>query len=124
MEVSTGAGVTGVAPSPAIALTHRGEAYRLEVNAILVATRRWPTTGSLFTEGLPPEPEWEFFRVDGQFRTSTSSLYITGDAISGAVLAHKAEVEGRFMAGLLLGRVPFRGAISIPVCIYTSPELA
>ena len=39
VEVFTGAGVTGVAPGPAVAFTHRGEAYRLEADAVLVATK-------------------------------------------------------------------------------------
>ena len=42
VEVFTGAGVTGVAPGPAVAFTHRGEARRLEADAVLVATGRRP----------------------------------------------------------------------------------
>ena len=108
VEVFTGAGVTGVAPGPAVAFTHRGEAYRLEADAVLVATGRRPATGGLFTGDLLPELERGFLRVDGQFRTSIPSLYAIGDAIGGAMLAHKAEAEGRFVADLLLGRPPPR----------------
>lgn len=124
VEVFTGAGVTGVAPGPAVAFTHRGEAYRLEADAVLVATGRRPATGGLFTGDLLPELERGFLRVDGQFRTSIPSLYAIGDAIGGAMLAHKAEAEGRFVADLLLGRAPLRGVAPIPACVYTSPELA
>ena len=63
-------------------------------------------------------------RTGGQFRTSIPSLYAIGDAIGGAMLAHKAEAEGRFVADLLLGRAPLRGVAPIPACVYTSPELA
>ena len=124
VEVLTGAGVTGVAPGPAVAFTHRGEAYRLEADAVLVATGRRPATGGLFAGYLLPELERGFLRVDGQFRTSIPSLYAIGDAIGGAMLAHKAEAEGRFVADLLLGRTPLRGVAPIPACVYTSPELA
>ena len=85
VEVFTGAGVTGVAPGPAVAFTHRGEAYRLEADAVLVATGRRPATGGLFTGDLLPELERGFLRVDGQFRTSIPSLYAIGDAIGGAI---------------------------------------
>lgn len=94
VEVLTGAGVTGVTPGPAVAFTHRGEARRLEADAVLVATGRRPATGGLFTGDLLPELERGFLRVDGQFRTSIPSLYAIGDAIGGAMLAHKAEAEG------------------------------
>ena len=109
VEVFTGAGVTGATPGPAVAFTHRGEAYRLEADAVLVATGRRPATGGLFAGDLLPELERGFLRVDGQFRTSIPSLYAIGDAIGGAMLAHKAEAEGRFVADLLLGRAPLRG---------------
>ena len=111
-------------PGPAVAFTHRGEAYRLEADAVLVATGRRPATGGLFAGDLLPELERGFLRVDGQFRTSIPSLYAIGDAIGGAMLAHKAEAEGRFVADLLLGRTPLRGVAPIPACVYTSPELA
>ncbi len=124
VEVFTGAGVTGATPGPAVAFTHRGEAYRLEADAVLVATGRRPATGGLFAGDLLPELERGFLRVDGQFRTSIPSLYAIGDAIGGAMLAHKAEAEGRFVADLLLGRTPLRGVAPIPACVYTSPELA
>lgn len=83
-----------------------------------------PATGGLFAGDLLPELERGFLRVDGQFRTSIPSLYAIGDAIGGAMLAHKAEAEGRFVADLLLGRTPLRGVAPIPACVYTSPELA
>ena len=124
VEVFTGADVTGATPGPAVAFTHRGEARRLEADAVLVATGRRPATGGLFAGDLLPELERGFLRVDGQFRTSIPSLYAIGDAIGGAMLAHKAEAEGRFVADLLLGRAPLRGVAPIPACVYTSPELA
>lgn len=74
VEVFTGADVTGATPGPAVAFTHRGEAYRLEADAVLVATGRRPATGGLFAGDLLPELERGFLRVDGQFRTSIPSL--------------------------------------------------
>ena len=66
----------------------------------------------------------------GEVRPITEKeYYVRGctallDAIGGAMLAHKAEAEGRFVADLLLGRAPLRGVAPIPACVYTSPELA
>ena len=112
VEVFTGAGVTGATPGPAVAFTHRGEAYRLEADAVLVATGRRPATGGLFAGDLLPELERGFLRVDGQFRTSIPSLYAIGDAIGGAMLAHKAEAEGALLCGRPPGwaRTPLRGS--------------
>ena len=76
-----------------------------------------------FTPSGTPSAE-PCFRVDGSFRTSIPSIYAIGDAIGGAMLAHKAEAEGRAVADLLLGRAPVRGTAPIPSCVYTSPELA
>ena len=104
--------------------TAKGKAETAQSDAVLVATGRRPATGGLFAGDLLPELERGFLRVDGQFRTSIPSLYAIGDAIGGAMLAHKAEAEGRFVADLLLGRTPLRGVAPIPACVYTSPELA
>ena len=124
VEVFTGADVTGATPGPAVAFTHRGEARRPEAAAVLVATGRRPATGGLFAGDLLPELERGFLRVDGQFRTSIPSLYAIGDAIGGAMLAHKAEAEGRLVADPLPGRAPPPGAAPTPPPRHTRPDPA
>ena len=124
VEVFTGASVSRVEPGPAVVFTHKGAEHTLPADTVLAAAGRRPATGGLFAEGAAPELERGFVKVDGSFRTSIPSIYAIGDAIGGAMLAHKAEAEGRVVADLLLGRAPVRGVSPIPACVYTSPELA
>ena len=124
VEVFTGASVSRVEPGPAVVFTHKGAEHTLPADTVLAAAGRRPATGGLFAEGAAPELERGFVKVDGSFRTSIPSIYAIGDAIGGAMLAHKAEAEGRAAADLLLGRAPIQGTAPIPSCVYTSPELA
>ncbi len=124
VEVFTGASVSRIEPGPAVVFTHKGAEHTVSADTVLAATGRRPATEGLFADGAAPELERGFVRVDGSFRTSIPSIYAIGDAIGGAMLAHKAEAEGRAVADLLLGRAPVRGTAPIPSCVYTSPELA
>ena len=124
VEVFTGASVSRIEPGPAVVFTHKGAEHTVSADTVLAATGRRPATEGLFADGAAPELERGFVQVDGSFRTSIPSIYAIGDAIGGAMLAHKAEAEGRAVADLLLGRAPVRGTAPIPSCVYTSPELA
>ena len=124
VDVFTGASVSRIEAGPAVTFTHRGAEQTVSADTVRVATGRRPATGALFAEGAAPALERGFVRVDGGFRTSIPSIYAIGDAIGGAMLAHKAEAEGRAVAELLLGRALVRGTGPIPSCVYTSPELA
>ncbi|WP_242967040.1 FAD-dependent oxidoreductase [Flavonifractor sp. An10] len=124
VEVFTGASVSRIEPGPAVVFTHKGAEHTVSADTVLAATGRRPATEGLFADGAAPELERGFVRVDGSFRTSIPSIYAIGDAIGGAMLAHKAEAEGIAVADLLLGRAPVRGTAPIPSCVYTSPELA
>ena len=123
VAVYTGASVAEITPGPAVRFTHKGAEQVLEADTVLVAAGRRPATANLF-EGEAPAMERGFLKVDGQFRTSIPSIYAIGDAIGGAMLAHKAEAEGDVVADLLLGKTPLRGTSPIPSCVYTDPELA
>ena len=123
-EVYTGATVSRIDPGPAVTFTHRGAELTLAADAVLAAAGRRPATADLFAPGTAPDMERGFLTVDGAFRTSVPSILAIGDAIGGAMLAHKAEAEGKFAADLLLGRAPAQGLAPIPSCVYTDPELA
>lgn len=90
---------------------------------MLAAMGRVPATAGLFA-GVEPAMERGFLQVNERFQTSIPSLYAIGDAIGGAMLAHKAEAEGCAAADLLLGRAPVRGVSPVPACVYTDPEIA
>ena len=44
--------------------------------------------------------------VDSQLQTSVKGVYAIGDVIKGAMLAHKAEEEGSFVAERIVGQKP------------------
>ncbi|MBM6723776.1 dihydrolipoyl dehydrogenase family protein [Pseudoflavonifractor phocaeensis] len=123
VTVYTGASVAEIQPGPAVRFTHKGEEHTLAADTVLVAAGRKPATAGLF-DGVSPAMDRGFLTVDEHFRTSIPSIYAIGDAIGGAMLAHKAEAEGDVVAHLLLGKTPLRGTSPIPSCVYTDPELA
>ena len=122
--VYTGASVLRVEPGPRVVFAHKGAELALSADTVLAAAGRRPATEGLFSPGAAPEMERGFLKVDGSFRTSVPSILAIGDAVGGAMLAHKAEAEGKFATDVLLGRPPAQGLAPIPSCVYTDPELA
>ena len=62
--------------------------------------------------------------VDAHLQTSASNIYAIGDVVKGAMLAHKAEEEGVFVAETLAGQKPHIDYNLIPGVVYTWPEVA
>jgi len=62
--------------------------------------------------------------VNDQLQTSTSNIYAIGDVVKGAMLAHKAEEEGIFVAESIAGQKPHIDYNLIPGVVYTWPEVA
>jgi len=62
--------------------------------------------------------------VNDHLQTSASNIYAIGDVIKGAMLAHKAEEEGVFVAESLAGQKPHIDYNLIPGVVYTWPEVA
>ena len=56
--------------------------------------------------------------------TSNENIYAIGDVIKGAMLAHKAEEEGVFVAEKIAGQKPHINYNLIPGVVYTWPEVA
>ena len=52
------------------------------------------------------------------------NVYAIGDVVRGAMLAHKAEDEGIFVAELIAGQKPHINYNLIPGVVYTWPEIA
>lgn len=57
-------------------------------------------------------------------QTSASNIYAIGDVVRGAMLAHKAEEEGVFVAETIAGQKPHINYNLIPGVVYTWPEVA
>ena len=62
--------------------------------------------------------------VNDHLQTNIPNIYAIGDVIKGAMLAHKAEEEGVFVAETLAGQKPHIDYNLIPGVVYTWPEVA
>ncbi len=62
--------------------------------------------------------------VNAHLETNVSGIYAIGDVVKGAMLAHKAEEEGTFVAETIAGEQPHIDYNLIPGVVYTWPEVA
>jgi dihydrolipoamide dehydrogenase len=62
--------------------------------------------------------------VNELLQTKASNIYAIGDVVRGAMLAHKAEEEGIFVAESIAGQKPHIDYNLIPNVVYTWPEVA
>lgn len=62
--------------------------------------------------------------VNGHLQTNVPNIYAIGDVVKGAMLAHKAEEEGVFVAETIAGQKPHIDYNLIPGVVYTWPEVA
>jgi dihydrolipoamide dehydrogenase len=96
-----------------------------EVDYCLVAIGRQPYTAQLGLEtiGIQTDEKGRI-PVDHQLQTSVPGVYAIGDVVRGAMLAHKAEEEGVFVAEVIAGQKPHIHYNLIPNVVYTWPEVA
>jgi dihydrolipoamide dehydrogenase len=62
--------------------------------------------------------------VNKHLQTNVDNIYAIGDVVKGAMLAHKAEEEGTFVAEVMAGQKPHIDYNLIPGVVYTWPEVA
>jgi dihydrolipoamide dehydrogenase len=62
--------------------------------------------------------------VNDHLETNVAGIYAIGDVVRGAMLAHKAEEEGVYVAEQLAGQKPHVNYLLIPGVVYTWPEVA
>ena len=100
-------------------------AVNLEADYCLVAVGRKPYTDSLGLDkaGIQLDKRG-FIPVNEHLETSAKGIYAIGDVIGGAMLAHKAEEEGVYVAELMAGQKPHINYRAIPNVVYTWPEVA
>ncbi|MGH6994906.1 MAG: dihydrolipoyl dehydrogenase [Stellaceae bacterium] len=102
-----------------------GARETLKADIVLVAVGRVPYTADLGLKeaGVTLDDKGRI-KVDGRFATNVPGVYAIGDAIAGAMLAHKASEEGVVLAETLAGGRPPLDYDAIPAVIYTWPEVA
>ena len=103
----------------------KGEEVEFKGDYCLVSVGRKPYTAGLNCEaaGVKLNDRGQV-EVDGHLKTSASNIYAIGDVVKGAMLAHKAEEEGVFVAETLAGQKPHIDYNLIPGVVYTWPEVA
>ena len=103
----------------------KGEEVSFKADYCLVAVGRKPYTEGLGLENIGIETdERGRIPVDENLKTKVDNIYAIGDVIKGAMLAHKAEEEGMFVAEVMNGQKPHIHYNLIPGVVYTWPEVA
>lgn len=103
----------------------KGEQITLDADYCLVAVGR-----KAFTEGLQLENaglqtnQRGQIEVNDHLQTAQQHIFAIGDVVRGAMLAHKAEEEGVFVAEYIAGQQPHINYNLIPGVVYTWPEIA
>ncbi|MCX8509466.1 MAG: dihydrolipoyl dehydrogenase [Rhodobacteraceae bacterium] len=120
-----GVSVSGDGARVSYKLKKNDKEEALDGDCVLVATGRRSFTKGLGLEALGVEmtPRGQV-KTDGHFATNIPGLYAIGDAITGPMLAHKAEDEGMALAEILAGHAGHGNYAVIPGVIYTAPEVA
>ena len=103
-----------------------GKGISLEGDYCLLAVGRTAYTEGLGLEniGLTVEERGKKITVDEHLQTKVPGIYAIGDVVRGAMLAHKAEDEGVFVAEYIAGQKPHINYNLIPGVVYTWPEVA
>jgi dihydrolipoamide dehydrogenase len=91
----------------------------------LVSVGRRPYTDGLKAENAGVKiTERGMIDVNDHLQSNVGNIYAIGDVIRGAMLAHKAEEEGVFVAEVIAGQKPHINYNLIPGVVYTWPEVA
>lgn len=120
-------GVKATSRSVTVSVQKRDSEDHFDVKAdyCLIAIGRRAYTDGLGLEnvGISTDDRGRI-EVNEHLQTSVPSIYAIGDVIKGAMLAHKAEEEGVYVAESIVGQKPHIDYNLIPGVVYTWPELA
>lgn len=101
------------------------DTFEIKADYCLVAIGRRAYTDKLGLEnvGIATDDRGRV-EVNAHLETAVPGIYAIGDVIKGAMLAHKAEEEGTFVAETIAGQKPHIDYNLIPGVVYTWPEVA
>jgi pyruvate/2-oxoglutarate dehydrogenase complex dihydrolipoamide dehydrogenase (E3) component len=128
VEVLTASNILDVATrdgAKLIRFTHQGTTRELVIDEIILGVGRAPNVEDLGLEAAGVEYGPGGIRVDDRLRTSNPRIYAAGDVATPLRFTHVADA----MARIVIRNALFRGRakisdLTIPWCIYTSPEIA
>jgi len=103
----------------------KDEEVSWDADYCLVSVGRKPYTDKLGLDkaGLETDDKGRL-EVNEKLQTKVDHIYAIGDVVRGAMLAHKAEEEGMFVAEAIKGEKPHIDYNLIPNVVYTWPEVA
>jgi dihydrolipoamide dehydrogenase len=121
----TGATVNGETVT-VTAENQKGEIVSFDADYCIVAVGRTAYTEGLGLEniGITATERGNKIPVNDHLETTVPGVYAIGDVITGAMLAHKAEDEGTYVAERIVGQKPHINYNLIPGVVYTWPEAA
>ncbi|WP_341791306.1 dihydrolipoyl dehydrogenase [Rickettsia endosymbiont of Gonocerus acuteangulatus] len=102
-----------------------GKSSIITSDVVLMAVGRKAYTQNLGLEavGIATDKQGRI-EINEHFQTVVPNIYAVGDAVKGAMLAHKAEEEAIAAAEIMAGQAGHVNYNLIPSVIYTSPEVA
>ncbi len=103
----------------------KGEEVTFDADYCLVAVGRKPYTTGLGLENVGVKvSDRGVIETNDHLETNVEGIFAIGDVVKGAMLAHKAEEEGVFVAEIIAGQKPHINYNLIPGVVYTWPEVA
>ncbi|WP_372919835.1 dihydrolipoyl dehydrogenase [Salegentibacter sp.] len=103
----------------------KGKEVELKSDYCLVSVGRRPYTDGLKADAAGVKvSDKGTIDVNEHLQTNVENIYAIGDVVRGAMLAHKAEEEGTFVAEIIAGQKPHIDYNLIPGVVYTWPEVA
>jgi dihydrolipoamide dehydrogenase len=121
----TGAAADATGVTLKVESAEGGAAEEIRADVVLLAIGRRPYVAGLGLDAVGVAlDERGRVKTDAHFATNVPGIYAIGDAIAGAMLAHKAEDEGYALAEMLAGQKPHINYDAIPGVVYTWPEVA
>lgn len=119
--------VTGDDEGATIVAKSRKNDKEVEIKAdyCLIAIGRRPYTDKLGLENIGVKvDERGCIETNAHLETNVEGIFAIGDVVKGAMLAHKAEEEGVYVAEYMVGQHPHINYNLIPGVVYTWPEVA
>ena len=103
-----------------------GKMISVKGDYCIVAVGRTAYTEGLGLEkiGISLDDRGKKIPVNQHLETKVAGVFAIGDVVKGAMLAHKAEEEGVFVAEYIAGQKPHINYNLIPGVVYTWPEVA
>lgn len=106
-------------------LNSKDEPIEIKGDYCLVSVGRKPYTDNLGLDKIGVKLDNRGrIETDEHLKTNVDGIYAIGDVIKGAMLAHKAEEEGSYVAEIMAGQKPHINYNLIPGVVYTWPEVA